>query len=191
LNAEGVEDAEFVIKIYGALETRVNSNVVLINGAQAKNVFWLVNGAVDIFDNSVFNGTLIVQGAFNVYDAVELNGRALCVVGAMSTNAINGSADIDTELCGVITSIIDETSNASVNIFPNPMGDFTTIDLRNFDNFIKVELHMYNILGVEILNKNITSNSTTFDTSSLSSGVYLYRVTRNGIVIHSGKLILQ
>lgn len=191
LNAQGVEDAVFLIKIEGALETTVNSNVVLINGTQAKNVFWLVNGAVDVFDNSVFNGTLVTQGAVNIYSGAELNGRALSAVGALSTSAIDGAGDIVLGNCDVTTSIDDDAPSTSVIIFPNPFVNSATIDLQNFDHFTKVELRLYNVLGVEIMNKNITSTSTTIDTSKLSSGVYHYNVTGNGKVIHSGKLISQ
>lgn len=191
LNAQGVEDAVFLIKIYGALETSVNSNVVLTNGAQAKNVYWLVNGAVDIFDNSVFNGTLVTQGALNLYSGVELNGRALCEVGALSTSSINGAGDIVPGNCDFTTSVGDEASNTSVNFYPNPFGHSATIDLRNFEHFNQVELRLYNVLGVEIMHQNITSNLTTLDTGNLSPGVYHYSLTEKGKTIHSGKLISQ
>jgi hypothetical protein len=65
LNAQGNADAVFIIKINGALNTVTNSQVVLLNEALAQNVYWLVNGAVDITDYSVFNGTVITQGAFS------------------------------------------------------------------------------------------------------------------------------
>jgi hypothetical protein len=41
--------------------------VALINGAQAKNLYWLVNGAADIADNSQINGTIVSQGAINLF----------------------------------------------------------------------------------------------------------------------------
>ncbi len=88
LNAEGDPNAVFVIKINGSLTTGTLSNIVLINGAQAKNVYWKVDGAVDIYSNSVFNGTLVVAGAISLETGDTLNGRALTINGAI---AINGS----------------------------------------------------------------------------------------------------
>ncbi len=89
LNAEGNSDAIFVIKIFGALTTSTLSNVVLINGAQAKNIFWIVNGAVSINDYSVFNGTLVSNnGAISLATGVILNGRALTTDGAFNTAAV-------------------------------------------------------------------------------------------------------
>jgi hypothetical protein len=61
LDARENEDAVFIINVNGAFETNVNSKVILINGAQAKNVFWKIDGALTIADNSIFNGTLVVE----------------------------------------------------------------------------------------------------------------------------------
>lgn len=89
LNAQGVANAVFVIKIYGALSTSTFSKVKLINGAQAKNVYWMINGAVTLNDFSVFNGTIICNnGALNLNTGDTINGRALTTNGALSTNAI-------------------------------------------------------------------------------------------------------
>src|ERR1019366_668319 len=88
LNAEGDANAVFVIKINGAFTTGTLSRVMLINGAQAKNVYWKIDGAVDIYSNSVFNGTLVDAGAISLETGDTLNGRALTINGAI---AINGS----------------------------------------------------------------------------------------------------
>ena len=89
LNAEGNSNAVFVIKINGALTTSTFSRVVLINGAQAKNVYWHVNGAVTINDYSVFNGTLVSNnGAINLNTGDSINGRALTTNGLLSTFAV-------------------------------------------------------------------------------------------------------
>lgn len=89
LNAEGNPNAVFFIKINGALGTSTYSKVNLINGAQAKNVFWEVNGAVTINDYSIFNGTIICNnGAMSINTGVILNGRALTTTGAINTSAI-------------------------------------------------------------------------------------------------------
>jgi hypothetical protein len=85
LNAQGNPDAVFVIQVEGAFSTTTGSKVNLINGAQAQNVFWLINGAVDINDYSVFNGSIIAYGGINVGTGVVVNGRVLTVVGALST----------------------------------------------------------------------------------------------------------
>jgi hypothetical protein len=89
LNARGNEDAVFIIKIYGALSTSTYSRVILTNGARAKNVFWMVNGAVDINDYSIFNGTIVCNnGAIDLNTGVKLNGGAFTTSGAISTASV-------------------------------------------------------------------------------------------------------
>jgi len=90
LNAEGDPNAVFVFQVFGAFGTSVNSKVILINGAQARNVYWEINGAVSIATNSIFVGTIICNnGAIDLATGVVLDGRALTTTGAVSTSAVN------------------------------------------------------------------------------------------------------
>jgi len=93
LNAQGNANAVFVIQILGALTTSTYSKVLLINGTQAKNVYWMVEGAVSINNYSVFCGTIICNnGAFGALNTgVILNGRALLTDGALNSTAINAT----------------------------------------------------------------------------------------------------
>ncbi|MEI7726590.1 MAG: ice-binding family protein [Bacteroidota bacterium] len=92
LNALGNANAVFVIKINGALSTSTYAKVVLINGAQAKNIYWKVDGAVSINDNSVFCGTIVCNnGAILLNTGVSLEGRAFSTTGALSTTAITAN----------------------------------------------------------------------------------------------------
>jgi len=92
LNAGGNADAVFVIKINGALSTSTYSKVILMNGTQAKNVFWKVDGAVNINDYSVFKGTIVANnGAISLNTGDSLEGRALTTNGAFTTAAITAA----------------------------------------------------------------------------------------------------
>jgi hypothetical protein len=91
LDAQGDPNANFIFQIDGALSTTTLSNVQLINGASACNVFWQINGAVALGDSSVFVGTMLVQGAINLLQRATLNGRGLSTAGAisMAENIVN------------------------------------------------------------------------------------------------------
>jgi hypothetical protein len=92
LNAAGNANAVFVIKINGALSTSTYAAVALRNGAQAKNVYWKVEGAVNINDYSDFKGTIIANnGAVILNTGVKLDGRAMTTTGALSTFAITAT----------------------------------------------------------------------------------------------------
>lgn len=87
LDGEGDLDALFVIQIDGAFSTATLSSVTLINGANVCNVYWQVNGAVEIGISSAFQGNLVVNGAISLYLNSTLNGRALSKVGAIDLNS--------------------------------------------------------------------------------------------------------
>lgn len=84
LDAQNDSDAIFILKIDGALATNVNSNIILTNGASLCNVYWQVNGQVDLGENSAFEGTLLVNGAINLLDGASLTGQALSQTGAIA-----------------------------------------------------------------------------------------------------------
>jgi len=90
LDAQGNANGVFVIKIGGALSTSTYSRVKLINGAQSKNVFWMVQGQVDINNYSVFRGNIIVAaGSINLLNSgVVLDGRAFTLNGSITTQGL-------------------------------------------------------------------------------------------------------
>lgn len=109
LNAQGDANAIFVIQIKGALSTSTYSKVSLINGTQSKNVYWAVDGAVDINDYSEFVGTIVCNnGAISLNTGVILDGRALTTTGALATSAI--TANIPTPCSPIIpTEPVNQT----------------------------------------------------------------------------------
>ena len=92
LDAENNANAIFVIQINGALSTTAASSVILLNGAQANNVYWEVQGAVTINSNSSFCGNIICNnGAISLGSGVNLNGRALTTAGIINTTAMTAN----------------------------------------------------------------------------------------------------
>ncbi|MCK9310856.1 MAG: ice-binding family protein [Bacteroidales bacterium] len=188
LNALGNEDAIFVIKINGALSTSTYSKVLLINGAQAKNVYWKIEGAVSINNYSIFRGTIICNngalGALNT--GVTLEGRALTTTGALTTAAVNITTPTDCTLTNIQTP---ETGKDIVTISPNPFSSFTTLFINDESKIDNYELIIYNELGEKVLRNLVTKQSTTLNTSNLSHGIYFYKIVANNQTVQSGKLI--
>jgi len=195
LNAQDNVNAVFVIQINGALTTSTYSKVRLINGAQAKNVYWKIEGAVNINNYSVFSGTIICNngalGALNT--GVTLDGRALTTAGALTTTAMNAVAPTIPNNCLTvgIPSLDAANTKEVVTIYPNPFTTSVTIMLNNTSQITNCELRIYNILGEDIMNTTITKQLTTLETNILSSGIYFYKVIDNNKTIQSGKLISQ
>ncbi len=84
LDGEGDASSLFIFKIDGALSTTVNSRVILKNGASICNVYWQVNGQVNLGNNSLFRGTILANGAIHLLEGATLLGRGLSREGAIS-----------------------------------------------------------------------------------------------------------
>ena len=187
LNAQGNPDAIFVIQINGALTTSTYSKVLLINGAQAKNVYWKVEGAVTINDYSIFCGTIISNnGAFGAINTgVTLNGRALTTNGALTASAITSIMPVE---CQTTSLESIGSQYESVVITPNPISSATTIVLHGVGI---CSFKIYNTLGQEVQSKILTQQTTALDIKGLNKGIYVYKVTKNGLLLKAGKLIVK
>jgi hypothetical protein len=115
LDAQGNANAIFVIQVDGALTTSTFSTVRLINGAQAKNVFWKVEGAVTINDNSIFCGTIVCNnGSIILNTGVAFNGGSFTTLGTVNTTAITANNAFG-GLCAVILALELTPFTASCN----------------------------------------------------------------------------
>jgi hypothetical protein len=77
LDAQGDSSAVFIFQIRGALTTAASSQVLLVNGAQASNVFWIVAGAAGTGAGTSFAGTIITPVAVTLGNLTVLQGRVL------------------------------------------------------------------------------------------------------------------
>lgn len=84
LDGQNNNNARFIFKINGAFTTSVYSIILLINQAQAKNIYWQVNGLFNLGDNSQFKGTMITDGANSLLTNSSVEGRILSRAGAIS-----------------------------------------------------------------------------------------------------------
>ena len=85
LNGGGNPDALFVIRATGAFNTGAGVNVFLTNGATAKNVFWVAEGAIGLGASTTIQGTLFSHGAAVAVGATcTVTGRLLSTAGAIS-----------------------------------------------------------------------------------------------------------
>jgi hypothetical protein len=189
LNAMGNANAVFVIQINGALSTSTYAKVLLINGAQSKNVFWKIDGAVEINDYSQFVGTIICNnGAVSINTGTNLDGRALTTTGTLTTAAITATMPAGCTLTGIHSL---ENKDEPATIYPNPFISSATITLNEASQNNKYLLRMYNVLGVEVMNTIIVDKTTTLETGNLTKGIYFYEIISKNTVIQTGKLVSQ
>jgi hypothetical protein len=85
LDGQGDSDAIFIFKSTGALNFAAASDMVLINGAVAENIFWISDAAVGVGASSTIYGNLMSNGgAISVGAATNIEGRLLTASGAIA-----------------------------------------------------------------------------------------------------------
>lgn len=87
LNGGGDPDAVFVFQAGSSLTTA--GNIVLIGGAQAKNVYWQVGSSATIGTGSQWQGNILALSSITLVDTATLLGRALARNGAVSLGTSN------------------------------------------------------------------------------------------------------
>lgn len=189
LNAQDNENAVFVIQINGALSTSTFAKVYLINGTQAKNVFWKVDGAVLINNYSEFKGTIICNnGAIDLTTGVQLNGRAMTTNGALSTSAITA---IMTPGCATMGLNNQESNTQVAKFYPNPFKtSFNVVLNTNFD-LNSTTLYVYDVFGRQVKTIALLTLETQVEVSELTSGFYYYKIIGSDKIIQSGTLIAE
>lgn len=87
LDGGGDPDATFVFQAGTSLTTA--GDIVLINGAQAKNVYWQVASSATLGTGSKWQGNILALTSITLVDNATLTGRALARNGAISLGTNN------------------------------------------------------------------------------------------------------
>jgi hypothetical protein len=77
LDAEGDDEAVFILRSETSITTESTSEVVLMNGAHAENIFWTAGSAVTLGTASIMKGTIIAGTSISLLTGAHLEGRAL------------------------------------------------------------------------------------------------------------------
>jgi hypothetical protein len=84
LNAQGDPNAVFIFQIGSTLTTGSNTDVSLINGAQACNVFWRVGSSATLGTGTHFVGTIMAADSITANTGATIHGRLLAQTAAVT-----------------------------------------------------------------------------------------------------------
>jgi hypothetical protein len=132
-DAQGNPDALFVIRVGAAFATAASTNMVLLNGAKASNIFWVIQGVASMGASNILKGTIITNGgAISIASGGELEGRLFAIVGAVSFSSgtaiiPSGNSIID---LGVLSTFIffsgtGAVSNVDTSVIIGDIGTMT------------------------------------------------------------------
>ena len=96
LDAQGDSNARFDFQIGSTLTTASSSSILLINGAQADNVFWQVGSTATLGTDTSFDGSILADQSITVNNGASLDGRALALNAAVTLhdNVITVPTDV-------------------------------------------------------------------------------------------------
>jgi len=98
LTLSGNSNDVWIFQIGEDLTVSSGAKILLIGGAQAKNIFWQVAGQTTLETTSVFNGNILCYTAIVLNTGATLNGRALAQTAVtLDANTVllsTGSTDI-------------------------------------------------------------------------------------------------
>ncbi|MFC4586352.1 ice-binding family protein [Sphaerisporangium corydalis] len=121
LDAQGDPNAVFIFKAASTLITASASDVTLVNGAQACNVFWLVGSSATLGTNSTLRGNILAQASITVTTGVIVEGRALARTAAVTLD----TDTITRPSCGESATSTAITLTSSAN--PTPVSQRVSI----------------------------------------------------------------
>lgn len=89
----------------------------------------------------------------------------------------------------VITGLPDVRMEDKIEIYPNPAKNNIYITLHN--SGFPVLLEIVNMQGQVLSSSKLISDSDSVNITNLKAGIYMYRISKNGERIKSGKLIVE
>lgn len=120
LDAQGDPNAVFVFKAASTLITASASNVKLVNGAQAANVFWIVGSSATLGTYSILSGNILALTSITVTTGATVDGRTL---------ARNGAVTLDTDAITRPVGVqgpVNTTTSLTSSPNPAPTGQPVT-----------------------------------------------------------------
>ena len=135
LDGENKPDGVFIFQALGAINVAAASEIKLINGAQACNVFWVAEGAVNVGANSIMKGVLLSHGfAVAVGAQTQLEGNMFTTAGAIAFGP--GTASIPLTLSTKfdllrLSTFVAFTGSGAINNTGTPSTSFYNGDLAS------------------------------------------------------------
>jgi hypothetical protein len=127
LNAQGNVNAKFIFQVPSSLTINTSGTILLINGAIAQNVIFVVGSSVTIGTSAVVVGDFVALSSVSLGTGASLIGRAIGLTGAVTLlgNAITVPAPILVPITPfpVTTSSVNATiGSLSELCFPDVTG---------------------------------------------------------------------
>lgn len=121
LDAQGDPSSVWIFQVGSALTTGSASNVTLVNGASACNVYWQVGSSATLGTNSTFKGSILALTSISVTTDAAIEGRALARNGAVTLD----NNVISDPVCPAAIPTPTPSASPSPSVTPTPSASAT------------------------------------------------------------------
>ncbi len=145
--------------------------------------------STSVFAQGSINGTLNIP-------ANALTGstrmRVVMVEGDPATTScdyynIGETEDYCVELVNSTIGIGEGSAYGRLRVFPNPSDSEVFFDLVDIGAGSTLRIDVLDGLGRTVASQNMDQGRATISTSRMANGLYVYRITRSGVEVASGK----
>lgn len=141
----------------------------------------------------------LINVPLNYINNAEYPDTALVIVGIRSKNGKTAHIGTtfyidDLAFNGTVNLGVNNLSSSDNNavFYPNPFDSKAMLSINGSVKLNDARLEIYNVLGQNVkTEQNINENNIAIEKGSLENGMYFYRLINNGMIISSGKFILN
>ena len=92
--------------------------------------------------------------------------------------------------CNATIASKDIITDTYISVYPNPINE-NSINIELPDELTHCELTMYDVVGNQVLNRNIVNQKETIEVESLQKGMYFMRFADKGKLVMTKKIVKQ
>jgi hypothetical protein len=177
----GDPNALFVIKTGGAFNTSAGIQVILVNGASAKNIFFVATGAIGIGADCTLYGTLLSELAVGVGAGCVLEGRMLTTAGAITFGPGNISVPSGTSVIN-LRSVINFVAFTTI-------GAITNTGISTYNGDIATGAGAITAFETAIVNGEILPAGGDVTVIKEIDGTATFSLYQNGVLIPNSSRI--
>ncbi len=183
----------WIFQVAGDLTVANGAIVTLSGGAVASKIFWQVAGQTTIGTTAAMKGIILCQTQIAFSTGATLNGAAY----AQSAVTLDANTIVKTTAVTAVANGIAPNEFALSQNYPNPFNPSTKIEY-SLEKPAQVSLTVYDLLGnvvATLVNGHQEAGSYTVpftagNTSTMATGVYIYRL-KAGSFVSTKKLVLM